>query len=116
MKSRRIIWFGLSIVVGLVIGLVYGWFFRTAAPQDLSFEALRADYKADYVLMVAEIYKSEKDAALAKSRLMSIGDQNVDLLVQQALMTARSLGYAPQDIELISALSRALPGDDNAGK
>jgi hypothetical protein len=108
LQSNRVFWFSLSIVIGVVAGLVFGW---VAVPHRFAESApntLRSDYKADYVLMVAEVYQKDKDLTLAISRLALLGNDLPVRTVQQAIITASELGYTRQDLQLLGKLSQAL--------
>ena len=111
MRTRRIvrfIWFGVSIVVGIGMGLLIGW----SLPVDTANAApvsLREDYQLDYVLMVAEVYHQDDDlsAALKRLDLLDQGENTVRF-VQQATLDAHTLGYSKDDLEWLVALSQAV--------
>ena len=65
--------FLIAILVGLAIGLAYGWLVSPVRYIDTSPNTLRIDYKTDYVLMVSETYQSEKDLDQAVRRLGLLG-------------------------------------------
>lgn len=108
MQKKRIAWFLVMIAVGLGLGLAYGWLINPLKTAESSASALRADYKTDYVLMVAEIYHAGGDLEQAVSRLTLLGSQPPAQIVSDALLTARSLGYMPADLSLIEDLAQAL--------
>ncbi|MBE0697271.1 MAG: hypothetical protein IH586_10140 [Anaerolineaceae bacterium] len=108
MQTKRIIWFVIMIAAGIAIGLFYGWIIHPVKNVDTSASSLRADYKTDYVLMVAEIYQKDGDLSLAATRLGLISSQPPGKTAAEGLLTARSLGYTPADLSLIEKLSRAL--------
>lgn len=101
--------FAMAILAGLAVGLLYSWLLspsataRGAAPQDL-----RADYQADYVLMVAEVYAREANIARAIERLHYLGNEPGQSYVQQAILTAGQTGLDRQDLELLGNLNQAL--------
>ena len=45
--------FLLVILLGLGLGLVYGWVINPVSFQDTTLNNLRIDYKTDYTLLVA---------------------------------------------------------------
>ena len=49
--------------------MVYGWVVNPVETATAEPETLRIDYKADYVLMTAELYHAEEDPLVALSRL-----------------------------------------------
>lgn len=107
MRYKRLIWFGLSILLGVILGLFYGWRvtpleFREAAPA-----ALRADYQTDYALMVAEVFQQEKDVTLAARRL-AVMEIPPARTVQKAILSAQDLGYARSDLETLARLFQEL--------
>ncbi|MDD5468749.1 MAG: hypothetical protein PHS96_13185 [Anaerolineales bacterium] len=100
-------------VVGLVLGLILGWFvigwglwpveWSDAAPQHL-----RQDLQEDYMRMAIDSYARNKDLALAKSRYEALGEgasqvlQNVEMNPQfqdlasiTTFRTAIQAGAAP---------------------
>ncbi len=108
MRLRRVIWFVFTILIGLGAGLLYGWVFSPARYQNTSPVSLRADYKADYVLMVAETYQSEGDPAAAAERLAALEKTSPVRQVQQAILTGQQVGYSHQDIDRLGQLFQAL--------
>ena len=106
--TKRLIWFLVMIVLGLAAGLVYGWLINPVKYVNTSAESLHPGYKADYVLMVAEIYKMDGDLPGAIQRLSLLGELPAQRLVADGLLTARGAGYAGADLALMEALSQAL--------
>jgi hypothetical protein len=104
----RWIRFVIAIVVGIVLGLLYGWVVNPVEYVDTIPESLREDYKADYVLMVAETYQLERDPSLAAARLMFLGDSPPVSVVEETLTFAEDVGYSPADIAVLSRLYEAL--------
>lgn len=95
-------------MVGLAAGLVYGWVINPAGVKNTSLESLRNDYKADYVLMVAESYASDGDLAGAVERLEAISTSDAIAAVQQGLITAQQMGYSNIELQYMAALEKAL--------
>ena len=114
--------FFLVLIIGFAIGLLYGWVIDPVEYVDTFPETLREDYKADYVLMVAEAYQIERDIDVAVERLAFLGFVPPNNLVEDAMYFAVQSGYSPQDLGLLrnlsDALSRELPpaeGDQDGG-
>ena len=105
---KRRLWFVVSILIGIGIGLIYGWIFQPVQFSQVGLESLRTDYRTDYVLLVAELYQSNQDLALADNWLQSLGTEPPVRIVQSALVTAQSLGYDPEDLTRMNNLSEAL--------
>jgi hypothetical protein len=107
--SRWILFF-LTIGVGAAAGLYYGWVANPVQYVDNYPSSLRADYKADYVLMVSEAYFSEGDLSIAMRRLAVLGDAAPEESVNKALLFAVSVNppYSQADLALIQRLANAL--------
>ena len=109
MRWTRFLLFLLSIAVGLGAGLAYGWVISPPPYGNLAPASLHADYKADYVLMVAEIYAKDANLPQALRRLTQLDPALPPARsVAEALLTARDLGYDPADLELLAGLARAV--------
>jgi hypothetical protein len=100
--------FLLMFAVGVTAGLVYGWIIAPVEYTETAPASLRADYRTDYVLMVAETFHAEQDAELAARRLSVLGSEPPEAIALQALDFARQSGYAPEDLSLLAALSQAM--------
>lgn len=108
MRGKRILLFLVMIAVGVSLGLLYGWVINPVEYQDTTPDILRADYKADFVLMVAEVYRSDQDLEQATRRLALLGSLPPARIVAEASLTAKQLSYAPSDLQVIDELARAL--------
>jgi hypothetical protein len=110
MKSERSRWvfIGLALLAGIGLGLVYGWVIDPVDYFDLTPDTLRSDYKADYVLMVAEAYKADQDPGLAARRLAVFGSQSPSDIASSGLAYARTSGFPDADIVLMQELVTAL--------
>ena len=108
MKSTHWIFILLALIVGIGIGLAYGWVIDPVDFFDLTPDTLRGDYKADYVLMTAEAYRVEQDPGLAARRLAVFGSQSPSAIAAEGLAYARANGFADADIALMQELVTAL--------
>ncbi|HXF86437.1 MAG TPA: hypothetical protein VNK49_13720 [Anaerolineales bacterium] len=108
MRSKRWAFVLLALIIGIGIGLIYGWVIDPVEFYDLTPDTLRADYKADYVLMVAEAYRLEQDPALAAQRLAIFGAQSPSSIAAEGLNYARANGFSDADIALIQELVIAM--------
>jgi hypothetical protein len=113
-RTKRFIWFGVMIALGVVVGLVYGWMINPVRYVDTGPDSLRSDYKADYVLMVAETYSADGNLPLAQFRLGRLGGSTPLRPVQEAILTAQQLEYNEQDMALLARLAEALQGAASA--
>ena len=108
MRSHRWLFISLALLAGIGIGLAYGWFIDPVEYFDLTPDALRADYKSDYVLMVAETYQLEQDPGLAARRLAIFGTQSPSAIAASGLDYARAKGFPDSDIALMQELVTAM--------
>jgi len=90
------------------MGLAYGWLIDPADFFDLTPDTLRADYKADYVLMTSEAYRVELDPGLAARRLAIFGSQSPSAIAADGLVYARANGFADEDVVLMQELVTAM--------
>ena len=104
----RILKFIIPLALGIALGLFYGWVISPVEFFDLTPDTLRADYKTDYVLMVAEAYRVEQDPGLAARRLAIFGSQSPTSIASAGLTDARENGFADSDIALIQDLVTAM--------
>ena len=108
MRSNRWLFIILALLVGVAAGIAYGWVIDPVDFFDLTPDTLRADYKADYVLMTAEAYRAEQDPELAARRLAIFGSQSPTSIARTGLEYARSHNFADSDIVLLQELVTAL--------
>ena len=104
----RWIRFLIVIIIGIALGLLYGWLVDPVDYINTTPNTLRADYKADYVLMVAEIYSADQDAEAAVIRLTFLADPSPVDSVENALIFAVDAGYASDDLRMLRDLADAL--------
>jgi hypothetical protein len=108
MSPQRWLYFFLAIFVGLAIGLFYGRVISPVEYVDTTLDTLGPDYRADFVLMTAEIYQSDQNIETAARQLALLGSQPPVETAAQALNFARQNNYHPSDIALLENLVAAL--------
>jgi hypothetical protein len=108
MSPKRWIFFVLAAITGIGIGLYYGWVISPVQYVDTTPSTLRAEFRADYTLMVAETYQSEQNLNNAARRLAILGSQPPAQIVSFALNFAQQNKYSPTDIVLLQNLGMAL--------
>jgi hypothetical protein len=103
----RWILFLITIALGFAAGLYYGWRLDPVEYVDTAPDSLREDYKADYVLMVAEAYQGEGDLNMALNRLSLLGNQPPAEIVETAIHFAATIDppYAEVDLVLMRKLA-----------
>jgi len=98
---RRWFLFTLVIFLGIALVMLYAWYINPPQPADSSPDTLRIDYKADFVLMVAEIYGQDKDLDQAIRRLSIFSDHELLELVNLGVHFAETNGYKSADLALM---------------
>ena len=104
--------FLLVIILGVGLGLVYGWVVNPVSFQDTTLNNLRIDYKTDYTLMVAEVYHQTKDLEWALNRLTLLEDSSPLTSVENALRFASEADYTLPDMFLLRDLHNAVEGSE----
>ncbi len=108
MRTARFFLFFLIISLGVAGGLFLVWAIFPAQYANNPPASLRVDYKTDYVLMVAEVYKSDSNLQAASKRLEFLGEISPSFISQDAIQSARELNYGMRDLQLIVKLSEDL--------
>lgn len=98
----------LLAIVGIALGLFYGWIINPVKFVDTTPASLRVDYRTDYVLMVAEAYHADQNVELAVRRLAIFGSETPDTLTAEALQTGHQTNYSENDLSLLQDLNRAM--------
>ena len=104
----RWFFFLLSIAIGAAAGLYYGWVVNPVKYLDASPGSLRSDYKADFVLMIAEAYRTDGNPELAVQHLALLNDASPAENVALATVFAVKAGYGEADLALMQNLADAL--------
>jgi hypothetical protein len=106
----RILGFVVALLLGIAGGLALGWLALPPASASSAPVSLRMDYKADYVLMVAETYQADRDLDRAVERLALLGAESPQTSANQAVVWARDAGYSADDLRRMANLATALRG------
>ena len=105
---RRWFFFFLSILIGLLIGLLYGGYINPIKVTDITLNSLSQEYKTDCVLMVAEAYHQDGNVNRALERLSELSAEPPAEAVRQALLFAEKAGYNDADLHRIWSLLAAI--------
>lgn len=108
MTRLRWLLFALAIVIGIGLGLYYGWVLSPVEYVDTTPSSLRLDFRTDYTLMVAETFDKEHNIQNAAQRLAVLGSQAPIASVSAAISFAQQNNFNPVDINLLQNLSAAL--------
>lgn len=112
---RRWLFFLLSILIGIAIGIVYGRIIQPVEYSNTPLSSLKSDYKTDYVLMVAETYALENDPVAAIHRLSALDTLPTLEIIRQAILNAEQSGYNDVDLQRMRNLQAALEKAAPAG-
>lgn len=113
--THRWLFFLFSILAGIGLGLLYGWVISPVEYVDTAPDSLRADFRVDYVLMVAETYQSEQDPSLAARRLGLLGTRPPYEIALEAFNYAQGHQYPTEDVLLLQNLTLAMQPLQPAG-
>ena len=102
----------IGLAIGLAMGLLYGWVLRPVEYVNTSPGTLRQDYRADYILMVAEAFGSDGDLELARVRLAALGPQAPVASVEAALEYAVDHDFGQGDLDALDRLALSLRSAD----
>ncbi len=108
MRAARFFFFLLSIAAGVALGVLYGWVINPPPSSNLALNTLNYDYKTDYILMTAEVYRQDNNLGAAVRRLALLEDKPPDVQVATALLNARDLQYSQADMQTLAYLAQAL--------
>ncbi len=115
MTSSNWIKISLALLIGIALGLVYGWAINPIEYTDVTPNILREDYRADYVLMVAEAYQGEQNPELAARRLAMLGSEPPAQFVSSTIEYAHVNGFTQDEIILLQGLLTAMQTYQPAG-
>jgi hypothetical protein len=105
MKTRRFVFFFLAILVGVGAGLAIGWLMMPpAAPRNAPMNSLRADFKTDLVLMVAEDFQTRPDSMRALDQLDKLDESDPITLLGDSIQYAQEIGYPEEDLNIMRNL------------
>jgi hypothetical protein len=82
---------GLALVLGIVLGLGYGWGIDPVDWKDASPSLLRQDLQVDYLRMAIDSYSVNKNADLAVTRYERLGEAGPEVL--------RLVGESPDEVD-----------------
>jgi hypothetical protein len=95
----------VGLLIGIAIGLLYGWVFQPNEPGETSPQSLQDSYRAEIVLMVAEIFAAEDDIELVRQRMTALGLDSYANDIANALNYAKAHDFSDQDIDLLNDLA-----------
>jgi len=100
--------FIIAVLIGIALGLLFGWVINPIEYTQTAPNTLRVDYQTDYVLMISEAFHTDGDMALAVHRLAVLGDKSPEGRALQAIIFAEQAGYIDADLDMMRNLSDEL--------
>jgi len=116
MRISRLIGFLIAIFLGVAGGLVLGWRYLPSEVTTTDLQDLRADYQADYVLMVAEVYATDGNLENALALLKEINPDNPLRVVQEGLLNAQQMGYETWEMRYMADLEIGIRSHAGTGE
>jgi hypothetical protein len=98
----------ITVILGIVLGIAYGWLISPVEYTNVTPELLRSDFRTDYVLMIAEAYHVDQNPENASQKLAILGSEEPKILASQAYEYASQYAYDADDLALIQELALAL--------
>lgn len=108
MSSSKIVMIAVALILGIALGLAYGWVIDPVEYTDVTPNILREDYRVDYVLMVAESYQKDLDADEANQRLAALGSEPPASITASALDYATLNDFTPEEMQALQNLLTAM--------
>ena len=108
MTSSNLIKLAIVAAIGIALGLIYGWVIDPIEYTDVPPNILREDYRADYVLMVAEAYQTELDPETAARRLAVLGGESPSIIASFTLEYAKQNTFTEDEIQALQDLLTAM--------
>lgn len=105
----------VALLIGLGLGLTYGIVINPVHYTDATPNILRKDYRADYILMIAEAYQGEQNPELAARRLAILGSDPPAQYVSGTIEYAQANGFTQDEITLLQGLLTAMQTYQPAG-
>jgi len=97
----------LGIILGIALGLLYGWAISPVKYTDTDPSSLRADYREQYLLLVASAYQADGNLDRARERLAALRDPDS---TQTITALAQRMAAEGKDDSALAALAADLSG------
>lgn len=101
---KRALWLFIGLAVGIGLGVALGWGVWPVTYTNTEPAVLRADYRDEYLRLVALSYAAEGDLAQARERLARL--DAADPTAPLVELTERLIAQQPDARSLIAPLAR----------
>jgi len=99
-----------GLVLGMALALFYTWVISPVQYTDTGPDSLRADYKTDYVVMIARAYNADTNLDLARQRLAPLKLDNPGQFTAELTVSEIKRGAPLDDLRALATLTTALGG------
>ena len=93
-----------GLVLGIALGLLYGWVIQPVEIIESTPDTLRDDYRTDLILMIAEAYEHEADLELALQRFQRLQLEPAVVTLETVITYANDHNFKVLEIQLINNL------------
>ena len=97
----------IGLVIGILLGVFYGWIINPVEWTDASVEDLRYDLQEEYMRMAIDSYQVNQNADLATKRYQDVGENAEAILMD---ITANPEYQSPESITAYQAAVGVVPG------
>jgi hypothetical protein len=106
MNDSRGPWYLLTgVMIGLALGVLWGWYVAPVRYTDTQPSSLRDDYKDEYRTLIALAYAYNGDPGRAQLRLALLDDPNAPESLAALAQRANALGRPAFEVQAISQLA-----------
>ncbi len=98
----------LGLSLGIIGGLYYAWFVNPVSYRETAPSSLRADFKANYIALIASAYDSTNDLKRAQFRLDSLDDPNPIETLSTLAQQGKALGLSESQVKALKFLITAI--------
>ncbi len=105
----------VAVVIGIALGLTYGWVISPVQWKDATPALLRADLRANYLRMAIDSYTVNKDVDLAMQRYQALGANGPETLKEVGADPGEVSPVAIQNFSALIEIFQAGPTSAVAG-
>jgi len=110
-ENRGSLYLLTGVIIGLAIGLVYGWVYQPPISQDTHPVSLQSEFKDAHRLLISQAYVANGDIVRARARLNLLGDDNIQLVLEQQAQNILVQDGSEEDARALAKLAADLQGN-----
>lgn len=111
-RNRNVIIAILALIVGIVLGVIYGWVISPVEWVDGAINQLREDLRVEYLRMTIDSYALNEDVDLAIQRFNAVGPDKTDILAE---VEADPGSVSSSNIQRFKEIVETYPGQEDTG-